>query len=188
MQDCSISIANALEILQSCTKPLYVNISMLSQQSDASYNVLIDDQMQLRNIFDIKSSLCILHIHFWCYNFFILFKTKLKNGTLETWPVFLLLCVRNFISLSTTRIGSREGVELFFTSRHSGDVKYLFIIVVTYHLGTHVIAPLSVMMSWLPAPSNKREAAGACHGNLIDSTLFRWGAFCGHHLSQVYWF
>ena len=31
-----------------------------------------------------------------------------------------------------------------------------------------------------PAPSNKREAADACHGNLTTLHGFAWGAFCGH--------
>ena len=50
------------------------------------------------------------------------------------------------------------------------------------------IAIVSLWPPGCPAPSNKREAAGACHGNLTTLRGFAWDAFCGHDSSQVYWF
>ena len=58
------------------------------------------------------------------------------------------------------------------------------IIVVTYHLGTDDVSPLSVYD--VPAaqlPQTNREAAGACHGNLMTLHGLAWGAYCGHDSS-----
>ena len=77
---------------------------------------------------------------------------------------------------------SWRSLDSLFTRRHSGTCKY--IVAVTYHLGTGRIAIVSLWRPGCPAPSNKREAAGACHGNLTTLRGFACGAFCGHDSSQ----
>ena len=93
-----------------------------------------------------------------------------------------LYCIAFWI-VFVTGIGSPDGVGQFFTRRHSGtSCKYLSGGNISFGHGWR-IAIVSLWRPGCPAPSNKREAAGACHGNLTTLHVFAWGAFCGHDSS-----
>ena len=93
-----------------------------------------------------------------------------------------LYCIAFWIVLAT-RIGSPDGVGQFFTRIHPG--RHVNI----YHCGSISfghgwrIAIVSLWRPGCPAPSNKREVVGVCHGNLATMHGFAWGAFCGHDSS-----
>ena len=88
-------------------------------------------------------------------------------------------CIAFWILLATG-VRNPGDVGHFFTSRHSGHHVNI------YYCGNILIGHVwrqAIVSLWrlgCLAPSNKRKAAGACHGNLTTLRGFAWGAFCGH--------
>ena len=73
-------------------------------------------------------------------------------------------------NLLVCQITSPDGVEKFFTSKHSVSVMENPMIVVVYHLDTDDVAPFSADV---PAPSNKWGSGWNCYGNLMTVRFHR---------------
>ena len=101
--------------------------------------------------------------------------------TSSVWgPVFVLCC---FWILLATGIGVLVVLDSFSqadTRGHHANIYYCGDI--SFGHGWR-IAIVSLCRPGCPAPSNKREAVGVCHGNLTTLHGFAWGAFCGHDSS-----
>ena len=91
-----------------------------------------------------------------------------------------LYCIASWILLATG-IGSPDGIGQCFTADTRGRHVNIYYSV-TYHLTWR---HCQLWRPGCPAPSNKHEAAGACHGNLTILHGFTWGAFCSHNSFEV---
>ena len=96
----------------------------------------------------------------WCHS--------MRQTSSVWWPVFVLYCVLNLISYRDRKTWR------CWTVFSQADTQVNIYYCGNYHLTSR---HYQLWRSDCPAPSNKRETAGACHGNLTTPRSFVWARF-----------